>query len=121
MFWDILTANPVTIQRSTNTIADAIPGLTLTLKSTTLPWNNDSVSVNFDTSAIKSNIKSLVSAYNNIVKFINDSNTYDTDKKQGGVFFAEVMSKTVQSRLRQALADDVEWTHGFDVSIRNWI
>ena len=79
LFWEILTANPVTIQRSTNTIADAIPGLTLTLKSTTPAGSTDSVSVNFDTSAIKSNIKSLVSAYNNIVKFINDRNTYDTN------------------------------------------
>jgi flagellar hook-associated protein 2 len=70
------------------------------------------VSVNFDTSAIKSNIKSLVSAYNNIVKFINDRNTYDTDKKQGGVFFAESTPKTVQSRLRQALADDVDGLTG---------
>jgi flagellar hook-associated protein 2 len=106
------TANPVTIQRSNNTIADAIPGLTLTLKSTTPAGSTDSVSVNFDTSAIKSNIKSLVSAYNNIVKFINDRNTYDTDKKQGGLFFAESTPKTVQSRLRQALADDVDGLTG---------
>jgi flagellar hook-associated protein 2 len=49
----------------------------------------------------------LVSAYNDIVKFITSRNTYDTDKQQGGVFFAESSPKTILSRLRQALADDV--------------
>jgi flagellar hook-associated protein 2 len=101
------TANPVTIHRSTNTIADALPGLTLTLKSTTPVGSTDSVSVNFDTTTIKSNIKSLVSAYNDTVKFINDRNTYDSDKKVGGTFFAESTPKTIQSRLRQALTDNV--------------
>ncbi len=101
------TRNPVTIQRSTNTITDAISGVTLTLKSTTPAGSTDNVAVGIDTASIKSNIKSLVSAYNTIVKFANDRNTYDSQKQQGGTFFAEDVPKTVQSRLRQALANDV--------------
>jgi len=101
------TANPVTIQRSTNTITDAISGVTLNLKSLTPAGGTDTVTVGRDTASLKSDIKALVSAYNDIVKFITSRNTYDTDKQQGGVFFAESSPKTILSRLRQALADDV--------------
>ena len=101
------TANPVTIQRSTNTITDAISGVTLNLKSLTPADDTDTVAVGRDTASLKSDIKTLVSAYNDIVKFITSRNTYDTDKKQGGVFFAESSPKTALSRLRQALTDDV--------------
>jgi flagellar hook-associated protein 2 len=101
------TANPVTIQRSTNTITDAISGVTLNLKSLTPAGETDTVAVGRDTASLKSDIKTLVSAYNDIVKFITSRNMYDTDKKQGGVFFAESSPKTALSRLRQALTDDV--------------
>ena len=101
------TANPVTIERSTNTITDAIAGVTLTLKSTTAPAATVNVAVSRDATAIKTDVKAMISAYNDIVKFITDRNTYDTEKKQGKVFYAEGATRTVLSRLRQALADDV--------------
>lgn len=100
-------ANPVTLERSTNTISDAISGVTLTLKSTTAVGTTVNVSVSRDTTAVKTNVKAFVSAYNDIIKYINDRTSYDTDKKEGGVFYAEGAPKTVLSRLRQALASDV--------------
>jgi flagellar hook-associated protein 2 len=106
------TANPVTIQRSTNTMTDAISGVTLNLKSLTPTGETDTVAVGRDTASLKSDIKTLVSAYNDIVKFITSRNTYDADKQQGGIFFAESSPKTTLSRLRQALTDDVEGLTG---------
>jgi flagellar hook-associated protein 2 len=101
------TANPVSIDRSTNTVTDAIAGVTLTLKSITAPATTVNVAVSRDATAVKTDINAIVSAYNDIVKFINDRNTYDTEKKQGGVFYAEGATRTVLTRLRQALSDDV--------------
>jgi flagellar hook-associated protein 2 len=101
------TANPITIERSTNSITDAISGVTLTLKSTTAVGTTVNVAVSRDATAIKTDVKALVNAYNEIVEFINDRASYDVDKKQGGVFYAEGAPKTILSRLRQALADDV--------------
>jgi flagellar hook-associated protein 2 len=106
------TANSITIERSTNTITDAVAGVTLTLKSTTAANTTVNVAVSRDATAIKTDVKALVSAYNEIVKFINDRTSYDTDKKQGGVFYAEGAPKTVLSRLRQALANDVDGLTG---------
>ncbi|WP_447977031.1 flagellar filament capping protein FliD [Candidatus Nitrospira bockiana] len=100
-------ANPVTVQRSTNTITDAIAGVTLSLKSTTAAGSTATVSVSRDTASLKTDITALVDAYNKIVKFINERNTYDTETKKRGLFFAEGTAKTVLSRLRTALSDEV--------------
>ncbi len=98
--------NPVTLTRSSNTITDAIPGVTLTLIKTT-GTNTVTLSISRDTAAVKANIKALFDAYNDIVKFINERSTYDVTAQTGGLFFKEGTPKTVLSRLRRALSDEV--------------
>lgn len=97
----------LTIQRSSNTITDAIPGVTLNLKKTTGVGESVNVAVAADTTAVKDNIKKLVTAFNDIVKFINARNTYDTESKKGGSLFAEGTVRTVISNLRAALSNQV--------------
>ena len=94
--------NPMTVTRSSNTISDAISGVTLTL---TKPTGTGTVTVNVtpDPNAVKTNIKALVSAYNDVVTFINGKNTYNAQTHQGGTFFAEGTPGTVLSTIRQAL------------------
>jgi flagellar hook-associated protein 2 len=72
--------NPLTFQRSSNTITDAIAGVTLTLTKTT---GSDTVAVNVsrDVAAVQTNIKDLATAYNDVVKFINVRYTYDGTTK----------------------------------------
>ncbi len=98
--------NPITIQRSGNTITDAIAGVTLTLTGTT---GADTVSVNVsqDAAAVKANIKALASAYNEVVKFINERDTYDVTTKKGGLFFNEPTVRTVLGQIRAALSTSV--------------
>jgi flagellar hook-associated protein 2 len=98
--------NPLTIQRSSNTITDAIAGVTLALTKTT---GTDTVAVNVsrDASAVKTRIKALATAYNEVVKFINERNTYDITTKEGGIFFNEPTVRTVLSQLRTALSSSV--------------
>lgn len=98
--------NPLTIERSSNTITDAISNVTLTLNKTT---GTDTVQVNVtrDTTAVKNNIKALAAAYNDVIKFINERNTYDITTKQGGIFFNEPTVRTVLDQLRGALASKV--------------
>jgi flagellar hook-associated protein 2 len=98
---------PITLQRSTNTITDAISGVTLNLKSTTAAGSTVNVAVSRDTDTTKSDIKAIVSAYNDIVTFINQNTTYDTNTQQGGTLFSEGTPQTVLSRLHDALMNDV--------------
>lgn len=98
--------NPLTIQRSSNTISDAIPGLSLTLTKTT-GAETVQVSLSQDVNAVKTNITALATAYNEVVKFINERTTYDVTTKQGGVFFNEFSARTVLAQLRTALSSSV--------------
>lgn len=98
--------NPLTFQRSSNTITDAITGVTLTLTKTT-GSSTISVNVSRDISAVQTNIKDLATAYNDVVKFINERNTYDITTKKGGIFFNEPTVRTVLSQVRTALSSVV--------------
>jgi flagellar hook-associated protein 2 len=98
--------NPLTFQRGSNTITDAIAGVTLSLTATT-GSGTISVNVSRDTSAVKTSIKALATAYNEVVKFINERNTYDLATKKGGIFFNEPTVRTVLSQLRNALSSTV--------------
>ena len=98
--------NPLTFQRSSNTITDAIAGVTLTLSKTT-GTGTISVNVSRDAGAVKTNIKALATAYNEVVKFINERNAYDITTKEGGIFFNEPTVRGVLSQLRNALSSSV--------------
>lgn len=98
--------NPVTVTRSTNAISDAIAGVTLTLLKTT-GTSTVQVNVSRDVSAVKENIKSLSTAYNDVVKFINERTTYDVATKKGGNFFNEPTVRGVLSQVRTALSSTV--------------
>lgn len=97
---------PLTFQRSSNTITDAIADVTLTLTKTT-GSSTISVNVSRDMSAIQTNIKDLATAYNEVIKFINERTTYDITTKKGGIFFNEPTVRTVLSQVRTALSSVV--------------
>jgi len=100
------TLNPITLQRSGNTVTDAIPGVTLSLLKTT---GSSTVTVNVtrDNGVVKENIKKFAEAYNDIVKFVNERTTYDVATKKGALFFTEPTAKGFLTQLRQALSAPV--------------
>jgi flagellar hook-associated protein 2 len=98
--------NPVTLTRASNTVSDAIPGVTLTLLKAT-GSSTVQVGVSRDVAAVKTNITALATAYNDVVKFINERNTYDIATKKGGIFFNEPTVRGVLTQLRTALSSSV--------------
>ncbi|MCC2643012.1 MAG: putative Flagellar capping protein FliD [Nitrospira sp.] len=97
----------ITIQRESNVVTDAIPDVTLTLKSKTAD-EPVTVNVNSDPETVKTNIKELATAYNDIVKFVNERTVYDITTKTGGHFFDERTAKNVLTQLRNALSGVVD-------------
>ena len=87
-------------------ISDAIAGVTLTLLKTT-GTSTVQVNVSRDVTAVKENIKALSTAYNDVVKFINERTTYDVATKKGGNFFNEPTVRGVLSQVRTALSSTV--------------
>ncbi|HSL04182.1 MAG TPA: flagellar filament capping protein FliD [Nitrospiraceae bacterium] len=95
--------NPVTLQRSSNVITDAIPDVTLSLTKTT-GTSAVSVNVTSDNGAVKDNIKKFVTAYNDIVTFVNKETAYDATTKTGALLYNESTVKGFVSQIRQALS-----------------
>ena len=100
------TRNPVTLQRSSNVITDAIPDMTLSLTKTT---GTSAVSVNVtrDNGAVKDNIKKFVTAYNDIVTFVQKETAYDATTKTGALLYNESTVKGFVSQIRQALSASI--------------
>ena len=65
------------------------------------------MNVSRDITAVKENIKALSTAYNDVVKFINERTTYDIATKKGGNFFNEPTVRGVLSQVRTALSSTV--------------
>ena len=100
------TQNPVTLQRSSNVITDAIPGVSLALTKTT-GTSAVSVNVTHDNGAVKDNIKKFVAAFNDIVTLVNKDTAYDVTTKTGALLYNESTVKGFVSQIRQALSAPV--------------
>lgn len=96
-----LTVNGIPITRSSNTVADAIQGVTLSLDSTT--ESAESVSVARDDAGIKKAINTFVSAYNSFQKVADKLTGYNSETDIGGLLNGDSTMRSVESSLRGVL------------------
>ncbi len=96
----------LSITKSTNTITDAISGVTITLKKTDTT-NTHTITVGNDVDTIKSNIEAFIDDYNDVINHINDNNTYDTETNEGGPLFNEITVRSIQRRMRTIITSSV--------------
>lgn len=95
------TTTPIT--RSSNTITDLIPGVTLTLNEAD-PDTAINLNVDKDTSAIEDKVQTLVDAYNSVLGTINNQSTYDqTTKTTGGALYGDATMRTIKSSLQSSV------------------
>ncbi len=89
----------VSYTRSSNTVSDVVPGLTLNLKATTT--SAASVDLTRDTSTIKDNIKAIVTAYNDAVTIFGEvSDPKSTFETYGATLVGDSTVRTVKQQLR---------------------
>jgi len=90
------SGSPIIVNSDTNTFVTE-PGETVT------------ISTEIDTNAIKTMVTDLISKYNDVIEFIDDQFTYDSDTRESGVLFAEyslqVMQTTVRSSATQVIRE----------------
>ncbi|RMH36212.1 MAG: hypothetical protein D6690_07080 [Nitrospirae bacterium] len=99
-------SDQVTLDRSTNTITDAVTGVTLNLQGVDAS-NPVTITVSQDLTAVKDGIKSLIEKYNEVVTFINERTVFDPETEERGIFVGETLPRTVLDKLRQALSNPV--------------
>lgn len=99
----------LTIERSSNEVADVVAGVQIDLLSSN-EGQPMSFTVSADGEAIRGRIDDFVESYNDVIKFINKQSTYTpaTDGESAGtsgVLFGDSLLKSVTSTLRSSLFD----------------
>ncbi|MHB1663840.1 MAG: flagellar filament capping protein FliD [bacterium] len=90
------------IQSQTNTVSNAIPGVTLTLAST----GSDSVTVALNNSSINSAVSSFVSSYNQLITDINSQLQYNTTNNSSGPLGGSATLQNLKSSLMSFIAQE---------------
>jgi len=85
------------IERSSNTVNDVLPGVTLTLHQAA----SIQVTVARDTTDLKQRITDLVTSYNNIMSYDKSQTAYDADTKVGGLLQGDITVNVINDGLRQ--------------------
>ena len=93
-----LTVNGIAITSASNTVSEAIQGVTLTLKNTTA--TPASVAVARDTTAIETAASSFVEAYNALAGQIKSRSAYGTSTSAGGALAGDGTLRAMQDQLR---------------------
>jgi len=97
-----ITVEGITVTSSTNTVADAVPGVTLKLLSTTT--SNAQITVGGDTDTIKTKIKAFQDAFNNLVTNLKNLTKYDSTTKTAGALQGDGTAVGLLSVLRSMIS-----------------
>lgn len=103
----VIKVDGVTVTKSSNTITDAIQGVTLNLAKETGTGVTTKLTLTRDTDSIVSAIQDFVTAYNGVNKQIADATAYDSSTGKGSVLLGDSTARTVQTQLRSALSNIV--------------
>ena len=110
-----ITVDGTTISSSSNTVSDAINGLTFTLKSKSTTATT--VDVAADTDSIYSEISSFVSAYNAVVDYISTKQSYTQSTDTAGTLLGDSTVNRIKSTLKNLLKNEVSGLSLSDLGI----
>ncbi len=101
------TLDGVAVTRSSNTVTDVIPGVTLTLlKADVGTPPTTTLSFTRDTDAIKASVKSFMTAVNGVLDFVRTNSAFDKESFAAGPLFSDPLaSQAVSALVSQMLAD----------------
>lgn len=106
----IFIVDGVTVSKTSNSISDVIPGVTLELKNTT--EKPASLNIAHDTGAVTSSVQDFVKAFNDLNKTLQDLTAYNPTTKQGAVLQGDSTVRLLQSQMRAILNAPVSNTGG---------
>jgi len=94
--------------RDSNTVSDALDGVTLKLLDT---FSQDqTVTISTDTEAVKADAQEFLDKYNETIKFLRDNTRTDPVSHERGVLSSDIVYRGVLSDLRGITASNVDST-----------
>ncbi|MFT4190783.1 MAG: flagellar filament capping protein FliD [Comamonas sp.] len=97
----LLTINGLEIESQSNTIEDAVDGITLTLAETTT--SAATLTIASDTSSIATAIQTFVTAYNNVQSVIKQATAFDVEEETQAALTGDYTARSIANAYRQAL------------------
>lgn len=94
-----LVVDGIAISKSSNTITDALEGVTLNLFKANTPAAT-TLTVSRDNAGVQSAVQSFVKAYNDLNKTITDLSKYDATNKRASTLTGEATLRSVQTQVR---------------------
>ena len=92
--------NGVTIERSSNSITDVIPGGTLNLASAPTPARSVTITVTTDAEETAESVQEFVDAYNEVVDFVSGQNAVGEDGEARNPLFGDTTLRSIRSTMR---------------------
>jgi len=101
-----LSIDGLALTRSSNTITDALSGVTLSLKQAD-PAVTVNMSIGVDQTALRANVQSFVDAYNSLQTLIAEQFKFDPKTGVGGILSGDPLLTTIQSAMSTSLMKSV--------------
>lgn len=98
-----VTINGLAVTSASNTLDQAIEGLTLELKGTTEAGSPITVDVGQDRAAVRGALEGFIKAYNAVVKQVSDFTRYNPETREAGLLLGDSTVRSLGSRLSAAL------------------
>jgi flagellar hook-associated protein 2 len=95
-----ITIDGQNVTRSSNSISDVIPGLTMTLSSI----GSGTINLTNNTSSTVTNVQSFVTAYNSVMGYINQQNSFNPSSTSQQPLFGDPTLLTIQTSLRSLVS-----------------
>jgi len=101
-----LVIDGITVHRSTNTVTDAIQGVTLNLLHTNVD-TPATVSIAANTKSVSTLVESFVTAYNQLQTTLGNLTKYDAAQKRASVLTGDGTVRQIQTQLRSILGSSL--------------
>lgn len=106
-----LVIDGMTVYKASNSITDAIEGVTLNLLKTNIGAAT-TLTVTRDVSGARTAVEAFVKSYNDFNKTLSDLSKYDAERKTGSILTGDATLRTIQGQLRTVLSTPLETAGG---------
>ena len=96
----------INITKPTNSVTDALPGVTLNLAKTNVGAAT-TVTVSRDTASVVTAVNAFATAYNQVTQALKDASAYDPVTKTGAILNGESSVQSIQNQIRAVLSAPV--------------
>lgn len=107
-----VTIDGIVISKASNTITDAIEGVTLNLLKQSTAGTTTNLLVVRDSTSIRNAVESFVKTYNDSTKALKDISAYNAATKQAAILQGDGAVRSIQSALRSLLSSALSTAGG---------